>query len=335
MDQNEIRALRKEIDEATELTRSGRWTSSFFARLCSIHKAGQLDRSLFLSFGWYIYHRLKHSPLNNALERKRLLLQYLRLDLERPSLLHSLILNEAIKLKKKTPSQFRFRDFITLWGINNLRKEDWEKYRPDIGRAHKSLAENMIGVYVQEINKAKCAASKEFVIVLEKALTIYPSNPYLPLYLPIVYRSQGRREEALECYRTLLNRWPNKYVLWSRAEELLPKEDLDLRIAMLCKAVTLVRDKTLLGDILLRLANLFHKKGLPQYAKHELNQYLLLYTSQGWHIKDWYETLNRLVETTAPAVTPSRTPYEAFLPLITRFTKPGRTAPPNTPIPIT
>lgn len=313
MEEKEKRELRKEIKAATELARSGKQTTELYDRLSTLHKSGHLDRDLFLNFGWLIYYNLKYIPVNNVLPRKRLMVQYLNLDLERPSLLHSLMLVEAIKLKKKSPAQFRFRDFVELWGLANLRDEDWENFKPENGRAKNSLVENLIGVYVHEIGKDHAVASEEFSRLLDKAIEIYRSNPHLPLYRAVMLEAQGRKEEALTCYCSLLKRWPRKFYLWSRAEALLPASDLDTRIALLCKAVTLARDKTFLGDIRLRLANVLHRKGMHHHAKHELNQYLRLYTSQRWQIKNWHETLSRRVEAAAPGVAPVSTPYDSFM----------------------
>lgn len=322
MEEKEIWELRKEIKTATELARNRKYDGDLFDRLSALHKSGNLDPSLFLNFGWLIYYRLKHTPLSSVLPRKKLLIQYLGLYLERPSLLHSLILNEAIKLKKNSPSQFRFRDFVDLWGLVNLRDEDWEKFKPENGHSPNSLVENLIGEYVREIKKDRATASEDFGQLLEKAISIYRSNPHLPLYLPIVLESQGKKGEALDCYRNLLKRWPRKFFLWSRAEALLPRGDLEMRIALLSKAVTLVRDKSFLGDIRLRLAHLLHRKGLHHHAKHELDQYLHLYSSQGWHIKNWHDSLCRRIEADAPGVAPMPTPYDSFLPLATQFLSP-------------
>lgn len=320
MEEKDLSDLRKEIRETTELARAGKWDGNLIERLGALHKSGELDPSLLLNFGWLIYFRLKHTPLNSVLARKRLLVQYLNLELERPSLLHSLILGEALKTKKSTPSQFKIRDFVALWGIENLREEDWEKFKSEkMGHSSNSLVENLIGVYTREIKKDRTAASEDFGKLLDKAIAAYPSNPHLPLYRPIVLESRGQKEEALDCYRRLLKRWPRKFFLWSRAEELLPRADTDTRIALLCRAVTLVRDKSFLGDIRLRLAHLLNRKGMNHHAKHELNQYLQLYSSQGWHIKNWYDILCSRVEGAAPGVAPAPTPYDSFIALASQF----------------
>ena len=69
----------------------------------------------------------------------------------KPSILHSLILGEAIKVEQNTPLQFRIRDFIRIWGLENLREEDWEQYRSEEGNTLPSTVEKLIGVYTKEL----------------------------------------------------------------------------------------------------------------------------------------------------------------------------------------
>ena len=85
-----------------------------------------LDRSLHEDFGWVIYRYLKANNENlTNLQIRELLRDYMQLENERPSLLHSVILNFALNLSKAN-NGFNFYNFLILWGINNLREEDFE-----------------------------------------------------------------------------------------------------------------------------------------------------------------------------------------------------------------
>lgn len=319
MTSEESRTFRKEIKAGIEEAKQGKGVKDLYDKLSALHKEGNLNPELHRDFGWLIYYRTRHTGLNFVMDRKRMLLQYLKLELERPSLLHSLMLSEAIKLKKSNPSQFRLRDFLNLWGLENLREEDWEKFKPSNGHSSNSLVENLIGNYVKEVKKDGCKASDEFALLLEKALQNYRSNPHLPLYKALVLVSQDKKEEALAHYKSLLRRWPKKFFLWSNSEELLPYKEIDTRIALLSKAITLVRDKGFLGNIRLRLANLLYKKGLYANALHEVEQYQRYYFSQGWHIKRWCETLTDRITAASPGLKSSPTPYSDFIPLADQF----------------
>ncbi len=101
--------------------------------------------------GWTIYKRLKEgrpaavteedeesgedkmpwestttsNPIS-SLEMRQLLAQYLKLsEMEKPSLLHSLVLYQVVKYYSQC-ADFNFTAFFRLWGPENLRQEDWK-----------------------------------------------------------------------------------------------------------------------------------------------------------------------------------------------------------------
>lgn len=319
MEWEEARVLKARLKAGIQAAKRKEDAGEIYGKLTGMFKDGTLDRSLYHEFGWLIYYLLRNTPLNSVLPRKRLMHLYLLLELERPSLLHSLILVEALKLKKKSPAQFRLRDFMTLWGIENLRDEDWVKAKTDTGRLQNSLVENLIATYIKEIKRNKCQVTDSFLIMLERAIQTYPSNPNLPLYKAIALASQGRRKEALMQYKTLLRQSPKKLFLWSDTEELLPPSELDTKIALLCKALTSVRDMCSLGEIRLRLANLLYRKGLYANARYELDQYERFYNTQRWRVNRWGETLRQRLDSVAPDASSDPTPYDLFLPDVDRF----------------
>lgn len=62
----------------------------------------------------------------SSLEMRQLLAQYLRLtEIEKPSLLHSLVLFQVVKYYSHF-SDFNFTAFFRMWGPENLRPEDWK-----------------------------------------------------------------------------------------------------------------------------------------------------------------------------------------------------------------
>ena len=335
MTNEEYADLKKEMKLAIAAAKRKEDPFAAYEKFCNLFRSADLDSSLYRDFGWLIYYLLRAKPHNMVLQRKRLLLQYLKLNLERPSLLHSLILFEAVVMKKNSPSGFRLKDFVAMWGLENLRPEDWVKKKLENGRLSNSLVENLIGTYVKEVINDNTQASDEFISLLDKAMATYRSNSHLPLYKARALVSAARNDEALSQYKTMLRRWPKKFFLWSETEELLPRSDLDLRIAFLCKTISYVRDESFLGDIRLRLADLQIRKGLYTNALYELMKYERYYMSQNWRLKDCHETLlNRAIHSApyAPSIptpytraipTPYApsipTPYADYLPLADRF----------------
>lgn len=85
---------------------------------------------------WDIYRYLSRNylELNSDVARK-LLLAYLKIDLPRPSLLHSCFLNLSVKFVR-VYDDFRFPSFLNIWNYPEmLRPEDW---MPNCQTEHKS-----------------------------------------------------------------------------------------------------------------------------------------------------------------------------------------------------
>lgn len=87
--------------------------------------AARLDPKLHEDFGWIIYRYIKANiEIFTSVQTRCLLRDYMQLKNSRPSLLHSMILNFAINFSKDH-SDFNFYNFLILWGVNNLRNDDY------------------------------------------------------------------------------------------------------------------------------------------------------------------------------------------------------------------
>lgn len=90
--------------------------------------------------GWTIYEQLHNTNLPST-NMRQLLHQYLQLPVQRPSLLHSLILFTIVKQYSQLPD-FNFTAFFKLWGADNFRPEDLRSQKVD-GKWVPSLAERV------------------------------------------------------------------------------------------------------------------------------------------------------------------------------------------------
>lgn len=83
-----------------------------------------LNSILHEDYGWIIYRYLK-ARLDelSSIKVRSLLRDYINLQNDRPSMLHSMILNFALNFAR-SHHDFLFPNFILLWGIDNLRNED-------------------------------------------------------------------------------------------------------------------------------------------------------------------------------------------------------------------
>ena len=111
-------------------------------------KAEQLADNQHVDFAWIIYRYLKanHTQLSSV-QVRTVLSDYMQLNVPKPSLVHSMILNFALNFAKEN-RDFAFFKFVKLWGVENLRADDFNENSKD-GRAIPSLVSRMISVFVE------------------------------------------------------------------------------------------------------------------------------------------------------------------------------------------
>lgn len=112
-----------EIQRAEELNKSGEYGEALviFKSLLSQSRLSELYHE---TYGWSIYKyiRAKETDLT-SIQVRTFLRDYINLKNERPSILHSLILNFALNYYKVN-NDFNFYNFFLLWDPSNLRYED-------------------------------------------------------------------------------------------------------------------------------------------------------------------------------------------------------------------
>lgn len=281
--------ISKELKEASVKAKNGTLTDDVIQQCYNLLENGSFNKNLYLDLGWLIFYNLKNTTVNDSTKRKQLLQYYLALELPRPELLHSLILSEAVKVEKNTPLKFRIRDFMNLWGWNNLRLEDWEQFQTDNGNIVTSLVEKLISVYAKELKTDNVKSPDEFNALVDEALTKFPNNQNMPLYKATVLMSLGKKDEALDYYKELILKFPSKCYLWNQASELV--EEIDLKIALLCKAISVEHDESFIGGCRLNLAKALIEKNMMANAKYELDKYRDFYVIQGWGLKQEYHDI--------------------------------------------
>ena len=312
----DTKELYEAIKEGTAKARNGEPTNPLMLELKSLLESGLLDTSLHNAMGWFLYFRIKNSQPNDFVTQKNDLSTYLKLETTKPSPLHSLMLHEAVRMKKLKPDRFKFINFLTLWNPVNLREEDWEPYEVNENARMPSLVEKILGCYAKELPRLKIEASPEISSLADKAIEKFPGNSNLPLYKAAIAISRKDREEALGYIKSLLIKQPTKSHLWRKAYELVGP--LDLKVVCLCKAISLQKDEAFLGNARLKLARLFQRKGLSQFALFELQEYHRLYTSKRWSLSKEYDYIRNQISPEVRAED-SRQIYARFMPLAEEF----------------
>lgn len=119
-----------EVQKAEELSKSGKHQEALtiFKNLIAQNRLTNLHHE---SYGWIIYRLIKVEEYNlSSIEVRTYLRDYMNLQNERPSMLHSMILNFALNYSKGH-SDFKFYNFFLLWNPKNLRYDDLHDLNKD------------------------------------------------------------------------------------------------------------------------------------------------------------------------------------------------------------
>ena len=149
------------IQEAKDLSQGGN-NDHAWEILSQLSSDGNLPVVAHESYGWVIYKYLRdHYKTMTSEQVRGLLRDYMVLMNERPSALHSQILNFAL-LYSKEDLNFKLLAFLKLWGQDNLRDDDYFDCMGKDGKMIPSLMSRIARAIVD------CSSSdiQEFVSLL-------------------------------------------------------------------------------------------------------------------------------------------------------------------------
>ena len=249
-----------------------------------IFNAGELHESLHNDFAWIIWRTLHADQSENVEYRKDLIEVYKQLNVEHPSMLHSLILNEAVRVEKSWPQMFMFTEFIEWWDLENLTDDDWNQFVTDDGTSLMSRVEKMIYLYTKEILSIQhLTPSAQFTTVLDVAIRKWSNDDNLLRCKAMLMSKQGEKEVAINLYKKAIKLTSGqKYYLWSDLANLVA--DDDLKIGLLSKALMLHMPEEFLGKLRAQLALSLCNKGLYSSAMYEINRVKSTYEENGWNL---------------------------------------------------
>lgn len=234
------------------------------------------DQSIDVQTGlaWELYRVAKgmteQTPVNfNG--AKRFINDYLKLNTEKPSLLHTCILQLADKIAKE--GKLNMGAFTRIWGLENLRPEDYDPYISDDGNSYPSLAERVI----QHASKDSFTndAYDELIYLLpyiNDCINRYPDNIWLKLSKARALMATNQSEEAFSYALEVVKNKVNDYWAWELLGDIHQSNSLNLAISCYCKALLCSKDINFVGKVKIKLADLLSKKGLNSEAKLEVDQ---------------------------------------------------------------
>ncbi|MFG5858986.1 hypothetical protein LDB17_12380 [Dysgonomonas sp. Shenzhen-Wh21] len=228
-----IDSLKKKLDpnldilqKATTLNKEGKYTQALKIYQ-DLYKQKKLNVVHHESYGWTIYSYVTKNFSNlNSLEIRTLLRDYMILENSRPSRLHTLFLNFAMKVSEQFPD-FKLLPFVKMFGINNLSREDY--YTSNIeGKSIKPFIERLLQRLSMNIEFSITEILEVFEIsTLEKEdILDYLREPYFwKIYkekddkqnlwtLLKEYTERFRNQQSSNFHSKILN-----HVLWNTNDE--------------------------------------------------------------------------------------------------------------------
>lgn len=277
----------KQISEAKALSKNGR-----HAEAATIYRKvwanGAADQEIQTSFGWELYKQAKELMAGENVNLgavKRNLSDYLKLDLDKPSVLHSCVLQLAAKLAGQ--DKLGMLAFSRQWNFKYLRPDDFERYRAEDGKEYPSLAEKVIQHAGKEAAASEHAEEQVYMLpFIDLAIERFPDNVFLKLNKAKVLLALGRHDEALAFGIAVTKAKSNDYWAWGLLGEIVSQKDPEAAYACYCKALTCPAEVKFTGKIRLKIAQRMLEVNDYAAAKHEVEAILQSKEQEGHKVPE-------------------------------------------------
>lgn len=203
--------------------------------------------------------------------------------------------SKVLALAERTMTEnntWRFYDFFKKWDPEKLEFVDWLEETSKNGENYKPLA-------IKAIQKAKKAIENLtdeqigdiswLIDLYDKAIQKFPDDDWNIRSKALILLRIGQQVEAQSIYKKLCLKMGEKYYIWSEFADCW--NDTNIKISLLCKALSVEKNEDFIGKIRLALARLLIKSKKYENAIVELEQYKTHYTKMRWHINAEVDTL--------------------------------------------
>lgn len=277
----------QQISEAKALSKNGRHAEAT-AIYRKVWANGAADQETQTSFGWELYKHAKELMAGENVNLgavKRNLSDYLKLDLDKPSLLHTCVLQLAAKLAGQ--DKLSMLAFSRQWNFKYLRPEDFERYRAEDGKEYPSLAEKVIQHAGKEAAASEHVEEQAYMLpFIDLAIERFPDNVFLKLNKAKVLLALGRHHEALAFGIAVTKAKSNDYWAWGLLGEIVSQRDPDASLGCYCKALTCPAEDKFTGKIRLEVAKRMLEANDYAGAKHEVEAIVRAKEQEGYKIPD-------------------------------------------------
>lgn len=275
------------IKQASALSKEGRHAEAVVLyRQAWTH--GALDAEIQTSLGWNLYkhsRQLMNDDHVNFGAVRRNLHDYLKLDVEKPSLLHTCFLQLGAKLAGQ--EKLTMLKFSQLWDLKYLREEDFQRYRGEDGKEYPSLAEKVIQQAGRDAAASEDAQGLSYILPhIDTAIERFPDNVWLKLDKAKVLLSMGRHDDALTFGIAVTKAKANDYWAWELLGDIVAKADQGAALACYCKALSCPAEDKFTGKVRLKLARSMIEASDLEAAKHEVETVRFQKVKEGQRIPD-------------------------------------------------
>lgn len=287
--------LAKMISDGFEVAKRGD-ALRLYNQLSPHHDEGLIDPRSHYAFGWIIYYALHQSHDRDIDRRKHMLARYLKLQTPRPHKLHSMILTEAVRLykdavnaafDKTAPDRlptFSINAFTGLWNLAYLRPGDHAR-KEYMDKELSSTVDKLLTCLVDECERKHTLPADDVTALLDAAIGQAPDAFNLLSQRATLHIIAGERQAAAELLQRALLSAPGKFFLWSKLAMVYDApEELNLHVALLCKALRAPGQEQFKGRIRCALAEAFASRGLWGEALWEINHVKQVYQANNWHL---------------------------------------------------
>lgn len=245
-----------------------------FARL---HAERELEGDERIGYGWELFRANQDAlralrtddPLPSHIDAiKRRLNAYLKLRLPGGEMLHSCMLQQALRLSDK--GGLRLIAFVRLWDLDGLRDEDCENGKSADGKVFASLAEQVIQRAAKEAAKDARTDEMQYILpYVELGMKRFPDNVWLKFNMVKLLRNLDRPDDARSLAVEFARTKTGDYWAWELLGDV--QSEVELRTACYAKALSCPGDDAFTGKVRLKFANLVRDQH-PQQAKAEIER---------------------------------------------------------------
>ncbi|MBD2189603.1 DUF7017 domain-containing protein [Pseudanabaena mucicola] len=285
--------------EITALRREGKLQEAYIKGYAFL-KENPEDKYVANAIGWVLYEKVKNlvvetkksQSVNEGLSQdlRKILLEYAKLNVNRPDLLFSLLLSQVLQF----PNELKFLPKFMMWsGVNSFRAEDFQTQTGNDDKVFESLVEKTArttGKIARDLTSQDYDNFKEvqdFAITLidfalEKAQI--QKSEWLHYHKALLLHQLGRSENSQKLLTSFVQQKRSDYWTWHALAKVVEASDTKLALALCAKACLTCKDENFGVNVFEDLSRLAHQQNEIQIAKWSAKQAFDIRNRNEWKI---------------------------------------------------